>query len=98
MSRARRRCADRRAVRDLPDLLRPGDVLVVNDTRVIPAQLTARRGAARIGITLTNRDRTAHGTRWPAMPGGCTRVTRWLSTATRDLRGNRAALAMRTAA
>ncbi|HTZ71554.1 MAG TPA: S-adenosylmethionine:tRNA ribosyltransferase-isomerase, partial [Acetobacteraceae bacterium] len=41
-----------RVVRDLPDLLRPGDLLVVNDTRVIPAQLTARRGAARIGITL----------------------------------------------
>jgi S-adenosylmethionine:tRNA ribosyltransferase-isomerase len=39
-------------VRDLPDLLRSGDVLVVNDTRVIPAQLTARRGDARIGITL----------------------------------------------
>jgi S-adenosylmethionine:tRNA ribosyltransferase-isomerase len=39
-------------VRDLPALLRRGDVLVVNDTRVIPAQLTARRGAARIGITL----------------------------------------------
>lgn len=40
------------AVRDLPDLLRPGDLLVVNDTRVIPARFTARRGAARIGITL----------------------------------------------
>ncbi len=39
-------------VRDLPALLRPGDLLVVNDTRVIPAQLTAMRGAARIGITL----------------------------------------------
>ena len=39
-------------VRALPDLLRPGDVLVANDTRVIPAQLTARRGEARIGITL----------------------------------------------
>jgi len=39
-------------VRDLPDLLQPGDVLVVNDTRVIQAQLTARRGDARIGITL----------------------------------------------
>lgn len=39
-------------VRDLPSLLRPGDVLVANDTRVIPAQLTARRGQARIGITL----------------------------------------------
>lgn len=41
-----------RVVRDLPSLLRPGDVLVVNDTRVIPAQFTARRGDARIGITL----------------------------------------------
>ncbi len=41
-----------RMVRDLPALLHAGDVLVVNDTRVIPAQLTARRGDARIGITL----------------------------------------------
>ncbi len=41
-----------RLVRDLPALLRPGDVVVANDTRVIPAQLTARRGNARIGITL----------------------------------------------
>ncbi|MGC1413410.1 MAG: tRNA preQ1(34) S-adenosylmethionine ribosyltransferase-isomerase QueA [Acetobacteraceae bacterium] len=41
-----------RMVRDLPMLLRPGDVLVANDTRVIPAQLTARRGDARVGITL----------------------------------------------
>jgi S-adenosylmethionine:tRNA ribosyltransferase-isomerase len=41
-----------RIVAELPDLLRPGDVLVVNDTRVIPAQLTALRGGARIGITL----------------------------------------------
>lgn len=41
-----------RIVRDLPALLRPGDVLVANDTRVIPAQLHARRGDARIGLTL----------------------------------------------
>ena len=41
-----------RGVADLPDLLRPGDILVANDTRVIPAQLSARRGEARIGITL----------------------------------------------
>src|SRR5712671_5207333 len=34
---------DDRAVRDLPDLLRPGDALVVNDTRVIPARLAGRR-------------------------------------------------------
>lgn len=46
-----REMADR-VVRELPSLLRPGDVLVVNDTRVIPARLSARRGNARIGITL----------------------------------------------
>jgi S-adenosylmethionine:tRNA ribosyltransferase-isomerase len=43
-------------VRDLPDLLRPGDVLVFNDTRVIPAQLEGRRGDARIGATLHKRE------------------------------------------
>lgn len=32
-----------RQIRDLPDLLAPGDLLVFNDTRVIPARLHARR-------------------------------------------------------
>ncbi len=32
-----------RHVRDLPKLLRPGDLLVVNDTRVIPSRLFGRR-------------------------------------------------------
>jgi S-adenosylmethionine:tRNA ribosyltransferase-isomerase len=41
-----------RVVRDLPALLRPGDLLVFNDTRVIPARLLGRRGAARIEVTL----------------------------------------------
>ena len=44
-----------RHVRDLPDLLEPGDVLVFNDTRVIPAQLEGRRGEAKIGATLHKR-------------------------------------------
>ena len=39
-------------VADLPTLLRSGDVLVFNDTRVIPAQLEGTRGEARIGATL----------------------------------------------
>ncbi len=39
-------------IRDLPSLLRRGDVLVANDTQVFPAQLQATRGDARIGITL----------------------------------------------
>ena len=42
-------------VRDLPLLLNPGDVLVFNDTRVIPAQLEGQRGDARIGATLHKR-------------------------------------------
>ncbi len=44
-----------RGVLDLPDILRPGDVLIFNDTRVIPAHLEGRRGEARIGATLHKR-------------------------------------------
>jgi S-adenosylmethionine:tRNA ribosyltransferase-isomerase len=42
-------------VLDLPSLLNPDDVLVFNDTRVIPAQLEGQRGEARIGATLHKR-------------------------------------------
>ncbi|WP_454882722.1 tRNA preQ1(34) S-adenosylmethionine ribosyltransferase-isomerase QueA [Sphingomonas oryzagri] len=41
---------------DLADALRPGDCLVFNDTRVIPAQLEGRRGEAMIGATLHKRE------------------------------------------
>ncbi|HUC67034.1 MAG TPA: tRNA preQ1(34) S-adenosylmethionine ribosyltransferase-isomerase QueA [Stellaceae bacterium] len=41
-----------RQVLDLPRLLRRGDLLVVNDTRVIPARLRGARGASRIEVTL----------------------------------------------
>ena len=51
-------------VRDLPSLLAPGDILVANDTRVFPAQLQARRGKARIGITL---DRPREDGTWQAL-------------------------------
>ncbi len=57
-----------RLVRDLPSLLRPGDLLVANDTRVIPAQIAARRldrgGGARIGLTL---DRPLADGSWQAL-------------------------------
>jgi S-adenosylmethionine:tRNA ribosyltransferase-isomerase len=43
-------------VSGLPGLLRAGDVLVFNDTRVIPAQLEGTRGEARIGATLHKRE------------------------------------------
>ena len=41
-----------RWISDLPSLLRAGDLLVVNNTAVIPARLSGRRGAAGIGVTL----------------------------------------------
>lgn len=43
-------------VTDLPGLLRAGDCLVFNDTRVIPAQLEGVRGEAKIGATLHKRE------------------------------------------
>lgn len=43
-------------VSGLPGLLRAGDMLVFNDTRVIPAQLEGVRGEARIGATLHKRE------------------------------------------
>jgi S-adenosylmethionine:tRNA ribosyltransferase-isomerase len=45
-----------RLVSDLPGELRRGDLLVFNDTRVIPAQLEGMRGEARIGATLHKRE------------------------------------------
>ena len=55
------------AVRDLPDLLEPGDAVVVNDTRVIPARLIGRRigrgEEPRIEATLHRR---LDGSRWRA--------------------------------
>ena len=45
-----------RHVLDLAEILRPGDTLVFNDTRVIPARLEGRRGEARVGATLHKRE------------------------------------------
>ncbi|MEG3123547.1 tRNA preQ1(34) S-adenosylmethionine ribosyltransferase-isomerase QueA [Sphingomonas sp. GB1N7] len=44
------------SVGDLPGQLRRGDLLVFNDTRVIPAQLEGRKGDAKIGATLHKRE------------------------------------------
>ena len=44
------------SVRDLPEMLEPSDVLVFNDTKVIPAQLEGYRGEASIGATLHKRE------------------------------------------
>jgi S-adenosylmethionine:tRNA ribosyltransferase-isomerase len=50
-----------RSVRDLVDLLNAGDVLVFNDTKVIPAQLegTRIRGDNSVGVSVTLHMRTS---------------------------------------
>ena len=52
-----------RGIRDLPSLLSAGDLLVLNDTRVIPARLRGRRGNASIEVTLHKAE---GGGRWRA--------------------------------
>jgi len=65
-----------RIVRDLPDLLRPGDQLVVNDTRVIAASLHGRRlgrgPETRIEANLVKR---LDGSRWNAFVKPAKRLT-----------------------
>jgi S-adenosylmethionine:tRNA ribosyltransferase-isomerase len=60
---------EHRHFRDLPDYLSPGDVLVLNQTRVLPARLPARKlpsgGAAEILLL-----RQLDGTRWRVIVGG----------------------------
>src|SRR5467141_1137085 len=60
-----------RVVTDLPALLAPGDQIVVNDTKVIPAHLTGRRvsraGEPKIEVTLIRR---LDGSRWQALAKG----------------------------
>ncbi|MGQ0671335.1 MAG: tRNA preQ1(34) S-adenosylmethionine ribosyltransferase-isomerase QueA [Hyphomicrobium sp.] len=57
-----------RAVLDLPGLLRPGDILVFNDTRVIPAALEGERirGALRSKVAF-NLLRRVDASRWRAL-------------------------------
>ncbi|MGN6177244.1 MAG: S-adenosylmethionine:tRNA ribosyltransferase-isomerase, partial [Streptosporangiaceae bacterium] len=62
-----------RTIRELPNLLRRGDILVVNDTRVVPAHRPARRGEARVGLTL---DRPNADGAWKALARNARRVRR----------------------
>jgi S-adenosylmethionine:tRNA ribosyltransferase-isomerase len=62
--------ADRR-IADLPRLLRPGDLLVFNDTKVIPARLVGRRGLATVEITLA---RDLGGGAWRVYAKGARRL------------------------
>ncbi len=60
-----------RRMTDLPRLLRRGDVLVVNDTRVIPARLYGKRGKASIEATLHREEGPG---RWRAFVKGAKRL------------------------
>src|SRR3984893_13057424 len=61
---------ENRQVADLPALLRPGDLLVFNDTKVIPARLVGRRGVATVEVTLA---RDLGGGGWRASATGARR-------------------------
>ncbi|MGC8878105.1 MAG: tRNA preQ1(34) S-adenosylmethionine ribosyltransferase-isomerase QueA [Anaerolineae bacterium] len=59
---------EHRIFRDLPHYLRPGDVLVVNDSRVIPARIFAHKpSGGQVEILLL---RQLDGMRWEALVGG----------------------------
>jgi S-adenosylmethionine:tRNA ribosyltransferase-isomerase len=60
-----------RQIADLPQLLRPGDLLVFNDTKVIPARLVGKRGLATVEITLA---RELGGGVWQAYAKGARRL------------------------
>lgn len=75
-----------RTVRDLPSLLEPGDVVVVNRTRVLPARLRLRRrsgGAAEVLLLEEQADGT-----WRALarPSRKLRVGEWLASDDGSLR------------
>ncbi|HAT35215.1 MAG TPA: tRNA preQ1(34) S-adenosylmethionine ribosyltransferase-isomerase QueA, partial [Rhodospirillaceae bacterium] len=63
-----------RTILDLPEMLAPGDVLVLNNTKVIPARLHGKRGNARIEATLNKQ---IEGNRWRvfARPGRRLRIS-----------------------
>src|SRR5712692_1148538 len=54
-----------RVFRDLPELLAPGDLLVLNDTRVLPARLVGAKPTGGRAEALLLRD--LGGDRWEAM-------------------------------
>jgi S-adenosylmethionine:tRNA ribosyltransferase-isomerase len=66
---------DDRHVRDLPELLQPGDLLVFNDTRVIPARVFgAKTSGGRVEILIErllpdNQARVQLGASKPSKPG-----------------------------
>lgn len=74
---------------ELPEILHEGDVLVFNDTKVIPARLYGKRGEAQVEVTLYH---PVDGIRWQSfikMPNVCAPATRLLFTPPRSRPKNR---------
>jgi S-adenosylmethionine:tRNA ribosyltransferase-isomerase len=61
-------------VRALPRLLRPGDLLVLNDTRVVPARVVGHRPTGgRVELLILQEARASSGV-WEALVRGSPRV------------------------
>ena len=58
---------DHRHVYDLPDLIAPGDLIVVNETRVVPARLTLRRSTGGAAEVLLLEPADAQRRHWEAL-------------------------------
>lgn len=65
---------DNSRVRALADYLQPGDAVVFNNTKVIPARLVGQRGAATVEVTLHRR---IEPTKWRAFARPAKRLREW---------------------
>lgn len=71
---------EHRSVRDLPELLGPGDVVVLNDSRVIPARLSLRKATGGAAEVLLLEPLSAAGSPAAGAPaGGPAAPEEWLA-------------------
>ncbi len=86
-----------RSFRDLPELLRPGDAVLLNDTRVLPAKLLGRKeSGGRVELLLLERVGEAGGSTWRSLiqasrkpaPGAVLRFDGGLRAAVRGRAGD----------
>ena len=67
-----------RIFRDLPEYLEPGDLLVVNNSKVLPARIVASSNppAQSVSCCCSARSRATSGNGWPSPASGCSRAQR----------------------